>query len=261
MIAIQKKTIQLVTTSFCLFMFGFAIEGLAVEKIEVANQYEYSPWSELGVPDSGLTRILVSKLNLMAQGKYEFEAKLYPRKRLEQHLKTRTTIVVPWVNPQFFNDTNKEKFLWSQDIVEDESLFISHENRKFEFIDSESFNGKRFSGTLGHNYPDLQTKITSGDLVREDAVALTQSISKLLSGKRNLDFAVIDRSTLAAEDIRGSLRGFYISKKPRTPRFARNILIPKQREDLLVFINQAIVRLSSDLEWQSELKKYSLQLK
>lgn len=232
----------------------------AAEKIEIATHYDYLPWISGTSSNSGMTALLTKKLNLIGKGKYIFSFRFYPRKRLDKFLEKKSTLIIPWVHPNYFSDKTKTKYLWSDEIAKDESYFISLNSNKFEYSGIESFKGKRFSATLGHNYADMESEIASGNLYREDAPSLENSVNKLLSGRRNLDFAVIDRSTLAALGKNNSFKinDFYISKKPRAPAFSRHILIPKDRPDLLKFINSSIKTLASDPEWNSNLISFKL---
>lgn len=240
--------------AFAMSMF-FCLTANATETIILASHYNYLPW--VADDGSGLNADLARRLSEMSGGKYLFKAETFPRRRLDRMLANGEKLVVPWVNPQFFGDKEKTKFLWSSALMSDVSYFVSPASAPLEYSGPESLHGKKFSGMLGHVYGDLAPLIDSGKVLREDAPSLRESLRKLVSN-RGLDFSVVDRSTLVATKGEPYVAPsqIYISKRPRFELFTRHILVPKSHPEWLVFINKALADLRLDRSWAAEMQRY-----
>ncbi|EQC47607.1 hypothetical protein [Bacteriovorax sp. Seq25_V] len=228
-----------------------AFSSFAVTEIKVITYYNYSPWIEL---NSSFAQLLNENL----KSKYKFVASYVPRKRVDQLLGTDEKILVPFTSPKFFDDFEKTKYSWSSTIFTDHSYYISKISSPFIYKDESSYSGKKFSGILGHNYADLDDAIKSKKLEIEYAPSTVAAVTKVFTNKRNLDFSVIDTSTLNGMERLGSLiKGQYIlSNRPGYSRLERMVLVSHgtrlYKEELL----RAIDVIGKSKKWLKIISNY-----
>ena len=237
-------------------LWGTCLPVFAAETIILALYNDFAPWQ---YPNgSGLHKELAERLTQLSDGRYLFTPAVIPRKRLNAMLDAGAALVVPWVNPSFFSDKDKTRYLWSDTQLSDVSYYVSSASAPFDYTDPSSLYGKRFSGSLGHVYGDLTELVASGKVERQDAPTLRESLIKLAAGNRNLDFAVVDRSTLIAlkDEPFVDLGKLHLSKKLRTELFTRHVLVPKGHPDWLAFINQALAKLRADKAWTEKMARF-----
>lgn len=221
------------------------------ETVKLVTYYEYAPWYNPAIPAKGLNAELARRLNAMAGGRYRFEPVYVPRKRLDVMLEEgKTTMVVPWVHPRFFADTDQTRYLWTAPLMADESLIVSARSAPLEYDGPSSLRGKRFAAPRGHLFPDFEPLIASGEIVRVDVPQVINAL-RMIVENRNLDFTIVDRSILNAlkNDPFIDMAQLHVARKPRTPSFFRSILVPKTQAELHAFLNKAAAELAADKEW------------
>ena len=236
-----------------LALIVLACAGRAACGAEVilATYYDYAPWTYANQPDKGHNAELARLLTKLAGGKYEFVARLIPRKRIDVMLaQNEAPMVVAWVAPRFFGDEARTQYLWSPALMEDESLIVSSVETPLEYDGLPSLVGKRFSATFGHIYTDIDPLVSAGKITRSDGPNMESAIGKLLM-HRDVDFGVIDRSALNAlqQEDAAKLQRLYIARKPRTAQYTRHILIPKTQPELAEFLGQAIKQIAKTRQW------------
>jgi polar amino acid transport system substrate-binding protein len=229
----------------------------ATTKVTVATYYNYAPWHIENEPARGLTAELARHLTRLSAGKYEFVAEYIPRKRVDMIIeKGQRQLVVAWVSPRFFGDSDMTRYFWTHPLLEDESLIISPSHAPLRYTGPDSLVGKRFSASFGHKYADIDPLVEAGKVKRYDAPNLPEATLKLIA-RRGVDFGIIDRSTLVsmANDRFLKLDQLYIATTPRIPRYTRHILIPKKNPELADFVKKATEHLNKDASWRAVLRK------
>ncbi|MEC5161988.1 MULTISPECIES: hypothetical protein [unclassified Janthinobacterium] len=229
----------------------FSAQCFAAEKVLLATYYPEGPWYYPGDRGKGINAVLANKLTGMSHGRYQFESLLVPRKRLELLLETdQLLIAVPWVHPRFFNDLERTRYLWTGPLMEDTSLIVSPMSAPLEYNGPESLRGKRFAAPAGHQFPDLQSLIASKDIVRVEVPHVGNALRMMLA-ERQLDFAVVDKSTLTAlkSDPLIDQSRLHLAKRPRTATYERSVLVPARSPALHAFLKQAVAELSVDDGW------------
>lgn len=219
----------------------------ATEKVLLVTYYQYAPWTVTKDPATGLNTQLAAKLNARSRGRYQFIPMYIPRKRLDVLLRQPgATMVVAWVHPRFFDDPNRTRYLWTGPLMEDQSLIASPRSAPLVYDGPASLRGKRFGAPAGHQFPDLDPFIASGEITRVDVPQVRNALSMMVY-KRNLDFTVVDRSDLSG------LRGdplvdqslLHIAATPRTAAYERCILVPRNKPELRAFLNKTIAALDT----------------
>jgi polar amino acid transport system substrate-binding protein len=220
------------------------------ETVDLVIYYDYTPWYFNSDRKLGMNAELARRLTALSKGKYEFHSAYIPRLRVDLMLANGRQMVVPWVNPAFFNDTEKTKYLWTDPLMQDEALIVSSKQTPIEYDGPNSLRGRRLSAPVGHVFRPLSPLIDAKEIYREDAPNVVSALRKLLA-PRNLDFAVVDRSVFNAlkADNTIDMSKFYISKTPMTPSFGRHIMVTKNSPELFQFLSKAVAKLNSDKNW------------
>ncbi len=244
---------------FFALLLGISMPAWAAETIMLALYNDFSPW--YNADGSGLNAELAARLTDMSNGKYQFVARVIPRRRLNAMLAAGEAMVVPWVSPRFFGDDARTKYLWSDALLSDVSYFVSPASAPLEYTGPASLYGKRFSASSGHVYGDLTALIEAGKIAREDAPTLRESLMKLVVASRKLDFAVIDRSTLIALQDEPFVQPsqLHLSRQLRTELFTRHILVPKRHPEWLRYLNQALAQLRTDKTWMDKMHQFGAE--
>ena len=210
---------------------------------------------------------LAKRLTELAKGRYQFESELYPRKRIDfmlDHETQRGLFVVAWVDPRFFGDKEQTKYLWSKPLMLDAGHIISRKDNKVEYASPESLIGKRFSAPLGYRFDILQPLMDEGKIYREDAPSMMEALAKV-EGKRNLDFAIMNKTVINAWRHLSRSDVFYVAPIP-LETFTRRLMVPvknrniKEVSDLMTFLNGAICEILKSKEWKEDLAVFNLSV-
>jgi len=237
-----------------LLIFLTTFSSFAIEEVKVITYYNYSPWLELNTT-------ITSLLNEQLSSKYKFTALYLPRKRLDQLLLSKDKVIVTFTNPKFFGDLDKQKYSWTAPLLVDHSFYISKKTKPFLYENESSYTGKNFSGILGHHYTDLEKAVSEKRLEIEYAASEISAVLKVFNSKRNLDFSVIDTSTLKGMESLGTiLRGQYVlSKRPGYGELERLLLVSKSDTDLFSDVELALMRISKLDKWLKIIGIYQKQ--
>jgi polar amino acid transport system substrate-binding protein len=224
----------------------------AAETVLLATYYEYSPWYVPGNPPAGLTVLLARELTARSRGRYRFEPTYIPRRRLNAMLKIHDgpVMAIPWVHPGFFDDVGHTRYQWTGALMEDESLIVSARARPVEYDGPESLSGLRLAAPGGHLFHDLEPLIATGAITRFEVPTIINALQMIVLN-RNVDFTVIDRSTLNAlkNDPYMNVADLHVAAQPRTVLYTRRMLVPKGHPELFAYLNMAVAQLATDQVW------------
>ena len=101
----------------------------------------------------------------------QYRTEYIPRKRLDRLIETESLdAVVIGVNPVWFNDISKKRFLWLPSIYTDRDDFVSLSSTPFDFEGPKSFVDKRVVGVAGNYYFGINEAVEKGVLQRVDTI-------------------------------------------------------------------------------------------
>ncbi|MGF1740071.1 transporter substrate-binding domain-containing protein [Vibrio profundum] len=241
--------------TFSIVSLVFLIPGAYAEtKINVWTYYPSPPFS---VPKDGLslTQILCKELTNKSNGKWVFEPKYLPRKRINHNLAQGKSGIVLWASPVWFGDKEESKYDWTERVVWGQNEIVSLKGSSIEYTGPESMKGKRFGGVFGHYYKDIDEYVESKQITRNDTSSFQQNFDKLINER--LDVIVIPRGELFhIMNKKGAKKDIYISKKPHQ-KYQRKILVTKDLVDVRDYINSQISK-GGNQNYENLLKKYGL---
>lgn len=201
--------------------------------------------------DDSLTLRLAAALSEQSHGRYQFQAKQLPRKRMTLLInEPNWKGVVAWANPTWFGDENRRRFAWSKPYMVDTNLVISLRSHPVEYSGSgDSLSGLRVGTIFGHRYPDFERQLRQHQFARDDVGSELQNLQKLRLGR--LDVALVQSSSLPF--FRATLpeldSWIYVSHETRGS-FQRFLFTHRQNTELMAFLDGALAALAHDPLWQ-----------
>jgi polar amino acid transport system substrate-binding protein len=228
-----------------------------------AEEQFVSVWSYYGFPpfitskNQGLSHDLVELLNERGQGRFRFELRLLPRKRIDLLLSDSVTGIVLFVNPSWMGLRNLQKYEWTPSLFSDRNVIVSNVARKVDFTGPESLAGLTLGGILGRKYEALDELVDAGLIKREDATSEQSNLLKLC--EKRIDFTTGPETML--RPLVESLcieKHIYFSPTPLF-QYTRHILISDASPALSEFIVQFVRGLPTNPKWIAIKDKYKLR--
>jgi polar amino acid transport system substrate-binding protein len=226
----------------------------AAEKVILYSQYDFAPFWQNG---RGLTPDLAQALTQYSHGRYLFEVQILPRKRLDAILEQPDWQgVVPWVNPPWFHDEAKTRFIWSANMMSDADLIIS--NSLLKYRGPSSLYGKRLGGILGHRYAEIEQGIKDGKIFRDDAPNQESNLKKIQAGRVDVIFVAYSSWGALLQNTPNETRGLIVADQPRSV-YQRQLLITPNNPALSKYLLSTVEALNRDPSWQQKLLAYGYQ--
>ena len=231
-----------------LGMVGWACA--APQAVLLYNYYDAPPF--ITVPGEGLSYALATHLNTIAHERYQFTVVRIPRRRLNLLIEQNGgSWVVAWANPVWFGDAPRQRYFWSEPLLQDRDWWLSRRDHPLDPAALPTANGLILGGLLGHRYVDLDDAVAAGRIKRYDALDYPSSMHMLAAGR--VDFITIPDSVL------GSLRHQYaqllarMQTAPRGEPYTRFLFSPRSDPALAAFVHDAVQQLTRDPDWQAEV--------
>ncbi len=187
--------------------------------------------------------------------RYEFYTIYLPRKRVDIYLNRKMVDgILLGVNPTWFQDQARKKYLWSTPVFYDQDEIISLATKPFEYLGPESLIDKSLGGVLGFYYQGIDSLVSQGKIKRKNAHSET-SVLKMILSKR-VDLGIVSRSTYLYLSTNENWEDkFHLSLKPHDI-FTRHVLIPHKNKAIYDHITPLLSNIKDDPEWQRILKKH-----
>ncbi|MES2128311.1 MAG: hypothetical protein V4463_13670 [Pseudomonadota bacterium] len=180
---------------------------------------------------------------------HHFTTVYLPRRRLEMELELgRLNGMVIGVNPSWFKDDSRTRYLWSPPIVHDEDVVVSLASKPVEYEGPESLVGRHIGLSLGYYYFGVDELVRAGRIQRDDAINEEVTLDKLV--RQRVDAAIVTRRTLdiLLRTHPAWRKLFHVAKKPHD-EFDRMILIPKEFATLAPELTAVLGPLMHDPAW------------
>jgi len=225
------------------------------QEIQLLTEYTALPFAVNGVSaaDSYTVR-LAQWLSAESGGCFRFVPRQVPRPRLVQMLEQPDWRgVVAWVNPEWFADRERQRYLWSSVLMRDVVLRVSRRADKVVFAQGHPLKVARFGGIIGYQYPSLEADFKSGLLIRDDAYNQLSNVLKLQI--KHVDVILLQASLLPY--LRTQVPDFdqwaYVDPQPQAT-LERSLFTSRNDPELMAFINQALPKLMQDPAWVAALR-------
>ncbi len=240
-----------------LFLLPLSISS-AEEKVPLVTYHNAPPFIVDEKAEIGLTYDLARWLTARADGIYHFVVETMPRKRLDAMLGKPRAVVVPWVNPKWFEKVWISNQYWSQPYLNDSNAILSQSGKPFEYSGPKSVVGKTIAGLHGGRWIGLDGLVEQGKINRLDAQSYLQAIKMVLAGRA--DLAMVPDPVAKFYVTHGNLAGYlHFSIRPHS-RYARHFLVT-EKKDLYQFMEKQIPIMGSDPYWIATVTKHGLDVR
>jgi polar amino acid transport system substrate-binding protein len=180
---------------------------------------------------------------------HTFKTVYLPRRRLEHELELgRLGGLVIGVNPAWFKDETRTRYLWSPPFLRDLDVVVSLSKSPVGYEGPESLVGKHVGLSMGYYYYGVDELVRAGRVQRDDAVNEETSLEKLMLHR--VEATIVTRRTL---DYLVSHKPewkhvFHVAKKPHDD-FDRMILIPQEFASVAPDLSTVLGPIMHDPEW------------
>lgn len=244
---------------FALLLLLIPVISQADTKAKLITIYAYHlkpPYIIDLESESGLYFDLVNYLN-QKNPKLQFHLSYLPRKRLDIYLKRKQLNgFIMGVNPAWFKDKAKEKYLWTSTLFDDRDDIISNIKTPIEYQGPKSLYGKSIGGVLGYYYFGINEAVSEGKIKREDANS-EKSLLEMIMRER-VSAGIISNATYNyLVDKQGWQGKFHLSQEPHD-LYTRHILVPRELENLFPPLLSITENMLSEPKWRSILDKYRI---
>ncbi|TJZ64492.1 hypothetical protein [Chitiniphilus eburneus] len=151
------------------------------QAVPVYVYHDYPPY--IAEDGRDLSHALIDALNERATGRYHFELKLLPRRRVDRLIASPDWRgVVAWVNPAWLKPS-AERLQWSPPLLRDTDLWVTLRERPLSREQIEKQGGYRLGSLLGHRYAELERKRTAVPIQRFDTPSMESLARMLMAGR------------------------------------------------------------------------------
>ena len=178
-----------------------------------------------------------------------------PRKRLEDSLhKNKLDGGVLGVNPLWFNDSEKAKYLWSNAFMLDQDVVVTQKTKVFDYKHPKDLIGKRLALPRGLYFWGVSELIVDGKI----------RVYETSSDLQDLEMVLLDRAdaTITSQltfryftHNRFSPEQFSVFDTPHD-KFERYVLFPRQYNSAYKRLAPVISNAINDPEWLAVLHRY-----
>lgn len=224
--------------------------------VPFVTYYDYPPFHSVE-GSSDLTRDLAALLTRESGGRYRFEPMLLPKKRIDNMLQLQNWQgIVAWSSPRFFYDEAKVRYLWTDALLQESALVVSHIDAPVNFKGMESLRGKVLGTILNQHYVEVEDMIANKQLRRSDAPSMESNVRKLLL--KRVDVVFISHSAL--DGLRDRIPGLdsqlYIAPQPRD-QFTRNLMLTRGLPpDVSSYVQRMAAQLDHNPAWRAILVRH-----
>lgn len=257
-----KTTSKMIESQMRNWLYALITGLLVCSAARAADKQELLVYSYHKMPpylihvdkQEGLYFELLSLLN-QHQSDYHFSLLYVPRKRLNLMLETNTLNgVVIGVNPVWFGDRKKQKYIWSTPFMSDRDDYVSHVNKPFEYEKESSLYNKQIGGIHGFKYPNIDRLAKQGLLTRVNTDTETQLVAMVI--KQRVDVAIVSElTTNYLATIYKWQNQLATSNEPQY-QFERSFLVPKEHALVAQVLEKHLSSTEFMTQWQSLVAKY-----
>ncbi len=203
---------------------------------------------------AGIYRYFVDYLNARMR-EIELQLKFSPRVRLEGDLrKGLLNGAIIGVNPLWFKDKEKKRYLWSAAFMKDKDVVVVKAGASFPYAHPRDLEGKSLALPRGLYYWGVSERIKAGKIQVFETNSDLQNLGMVELGR--VDATIM--STLSAQYFMSqgmSSKALDILHNPHD-QYDRKILFPKNKKHQYELLKHYINRALNDDDWLKQLKKY-----
>lgn len=220
--------------------------------------YYMENYKDNEVSVNGIYKELVDLLN-DSQNYYRFYLSFLPRNRLQRYLELNDLEGgVIGVNPLWFNDKEKEKYLWTGKFMLDYDVIVVKQGHVFPYKHPRDLIGKRLTLSRGHYYWGVTELQKEGKIHVEETSSDIQNLLKIISERSDATITSILTYRFFTKDRFTENELDYLTVPH--DNFDRMILIPRRYAEVFEILQNVLHDILENDKWIEILKKYDYSL-
>lgn len=223
---------------------------------QVVTVYTSASFAPLMLADGrGMYPDLIAYLNQRKLGTLSLRLQYMPRKRLQVKLEDGSIDgLVIGMMPEWFDDVEQKKYLWSAPFASDRYALVSLAARPVSPDAPASLVGASVGVTLGYYYPGIDAWIAGAGMVRSEGPSDEKNLEKLMRGR-------VDCVIVAESMARYFMRAHGMTQKLHLATLAsapteRRMLAPRSHAAAFDKIAPVLKKLKDDPAWQRIVATY-----
>lgn len=230
----------------------------APERVPLYTYYQDPPLD--GRSPGSLTQRLARWLGERSAGRYQFVATQLTRPQLDALIATPGWKgAVAWANPLWLNDPDRKRYRWTEALLQDSDLLVSHRRAPLEYLDEgRSLQGRSLGSVSGHRLADIEWMVAQGRIRRVDAPRQIDSLRLLEAGQVDAAFVQAISLPYFRRELAGLDGWLHIASQPRAT-YGRHLFSADPA--LHEFLAGQVKAFGSDPAWRALLPHPPQQLK
>jgi len=203
---------------------------------------------------TGIYRYFVDYLNARVKD-IEVQLEFSPRVRLEGDLrKGLLNGAIIGVNPLWFKDKEKKRYLWSTAFMKDKDVVVVKAGKSFPYVHPRDLVGKDLALPRGLYFWGVSERIKAGEIQMFETNSDLQNLGMVELGR--VDATIMSILSVQYFMTQGlSSKALHLLDTPHD-QYDRNILFPKNKRRQYELLKHYINRALNDSDWLNKLKKY-----
>ncbi|EAR59699.1 hypothetical protein MED92_00040 [Oceanospirillum sp. MED92] len=244
--------LRILTALFIVWAYLLPVSGQAKEIITLYTYHDTPPF--ITGDKTGLTYDLADYLSRHSSN-VSIEVMSIPRKRLNQLIdSTAENILVPWVSPYWFKKQNLSRFIWSEELMFDASVYIWSSKASTDFNKPQDLIGYRLGGVRGYRYVGVDPLVSDNLIIRSNANNEKQLLRMLLQNRVDVGIIPYSSAQYLLWDNQWSTR-FTLTNHHQ---FTRYLMVRSGNNSLNTQLLETVEKMKSDPIWRQVLTNYGL---
>ncbi|EAT11351.1 transporter substrate-binding domain-containing protein [Bermanella marisrubri] len=230
------------------YCFPITLRAEPVQPIPIFEYHTFPPMIVSESRESGLTFGFARLLNRSSK-QFNFQVELQSLPATLSRLKNGEPAVVLFVSPIWFDDIQREKYLWTEPVYQLRDEVVSRKEVAFEYQGPESLLGLTVAGIEGYTYSDLEPLVQQGRAKRIN-FANDKEVLKALMRNKEIDIAIVNSGPLSFYRNTMTLNErLHISELPQG-EYPVRILVSKALPSVFSYIQNTVENLPNNKMWQ-----------
>ncbi len=240
---------------------AFTTNAAAKERFTLYTYHNKPPYYFGSIPSgredhatTGIYRDFVAYLNAHLRD-IEVHVEFSPRVRLEGDLrKGQLNGAIIGVNPLWFKDKGKNRYLWSGSFMKDKDVIVVKAGERFPYAHPRDLEGKSLALPRGLYFWGVTERIKEGKILVFETNSDMQNLGMVEFGRADATIiSILSAQYFFTQRLAGGVLN--ILNTPHD-QFDRMILFPKSKRRQFEMLNHYVNKALKDKDWLNQLKKH-----
>jgi len=196
----------------------------------------------------------IEQINSQQAG-WRLELVHLPRKRLDLLLKAkRLNGAVIGVNPSWFKDKSKLRYLWSAEFMHDTDVVVASKGNVFSYMHPEDLAGKTLALQRGFYYWGITEQVIAGKIEALETTSDIQNLKLVSIGRVNA--TIMSGLTLKYFQDHRQIGNQLVALAEPHDRFTRHLMFTQHSAQAYTELVETIDSISKSPAWRAQLASF-----